>query len=147
MRFKQRSKFYSYLHKQTTFVYEVFLLFLFCFTFSLVFCWFGVCWSNEKSDFNFSGILLFEIFHRKPPYNTRSMDELEKMINTKPLLINNDIDPRVQKLLLKILKKNSWERLSCQEILQDPDFKSLLDQLNISYPKMRSRPIKPKLIR
>lgn len=69
------------------------------------------------------------------------------MINTKPLLINNDIDPRVQKLLLKILKKNSWERLSCQEILQDPDFKSLLDQLNISYPKMRSRPIKPKLIR
>lgn len=77
------------------------------------------------------GILLYEIFHRKPPYNTRSMDELEDMVNTKPLVVGKFVDPRVKSLIQKILKKNSSERLSCQEILQSKDFLSLLRECNL----------------
>jgi serine/threonine protein kinase len=61
------------------------------------------------------------------------MEELEKMINTKPLNVNPSIDPRVQRLLKKILKKNSWERLSCDGILKDPDFANILSQCNLDY--------------
>ena len=59
------------------------------------------------------------------------MRELEKMIDSMPLRIDKNIDPRIQKLLQKILKKNSWERLSCQQILNDTNFKSLIKQFNL----------------
>ena len=75
------------------------------------------------------------------------MEELEKMINSQPLKIKKNIDPRVQNLLRRILKKNSSERLSCQQILRDRDFVSLLDQLMLFFPQTPSKAIQPKLIR
>ena len=63
------------------------------------------------------------------------MDELEDMINTTPLIISKSIDQRIQRLLRKILKKNSWERISCDGILNDSDFVSILNQCNIKLPE------------
>lgn len=75
------------------------------------------------------------------------MNELKKMVETKPLLISKNIDPRIQNLLKKILRKNSWERLSCQQILQDSNFRSLIIQFNLAPKKNKSQNKKNKFMK
>lgn len=57
------------------------------------------------------------------------------MIDSKPLIIGKFVDQRVRNLLLKILKKNSSERLSCRQILGDRDFRDLISEFERSAPE------------
>jgi serine/threonine protein kinase len=78
-----------------------------------------------------SGILLYEIFHKKPPYETRDMGKLNNMIHRNALKIRSDVDPRVANLIKKLLNKNPLQRPSCKEILLDKNLRELSNQNQI----------------
>lgn len=77
------------------------------------------------------GILLYELFERKPPFQTQVISSLKKMIESRRISFHRITDSRLQKLILKILRLNPVDRPSCQEILLDRDLHSLFKQVDL----------------
>jgi serine/threonine protein kinase len=86
---------------------------------------------------SFLGILLYEIFEWKTPFNTQMIHELRKMIKDSKIRFEKISDQHIKNLILKLLKINPIERPSCQEILFDADFKGLLRKFKIQSQQIK----------
>lgn len=74
---------------------------------------------------------MFELFERRPPFNTRSVAELSGLIHQNRIQFKRIFEERIKKLILKILKKNPWDRPSCREILVDCDLLDLMKEYKL----------------
>lgn len=77
------------------------------------------------------GILLYEMFQDRPPYNTRLVPDLKHLIENQPIFFFKTIDSRLKNLIRKILNQNPLKRPSCREILMDKGFRQLLRKFDL----------------
>ena len=84
---------------------------------------------NKKTDIWSLGILLFEIFEGFSPFRFKNISSfLENLKNLGNLRFSENLDFRVKKLILKILKFKQEDRPSIEEILEDDIFLELGNQ-------------------
>lgn len=75
---------------------------------------------NEKVDVWSLGIVLFELYFGKPPFETSSVYRLIQMIVCDPVLFPGRISDEFKSFLLKMLEKDPARRSSCEELLREP---------------------------
>ena len=80
---------------------------------------------------NFLGILLYELFHFSPPFDTRDVNILKKLLSNFQLKLNPKLDVRIRNLIQKILKINPLDRPTCSEILNDRGLIELINKFHI----------------
>lgn len=85
------------------------------------------------------GILLYEIFQQQPPYNTRLLPELKRLVESQPISFAKPMDPRLKTLVRKMLQKNPVKRPSCQGILKDRGFRQLLEKFDLQIQAISDR--------
>ena len=66
------------------------------------------------------------------------MHQLQKMIYNQKIKFNRKIDPRVCRLIKRILKIDPQQRPSCTEILSDPGLKLIARKYQISLSKSKN---------
>ena len=62
------------------------------------------------------GILLYELFHKEPPFKGRNLTEITKSINKTVITFLPSVPTDARDLILKILKNNYNNRLSFSQI-------------------------------
>lgn len=78
------------------------------------------------------GVLLYEMFQARPPYNTRKLPSLRHLIESQPVLFYKTIDARLKALIKKLLQKNPLKRPSSREVLADAGLHALLRKHGLS---------------
>ena len=69
------------------------------------------------------GILLYEIFHLKTPFNGGNFVQVYlKILSNTPIEFKPDLDPLVVDLITRLLKRDPRERMQASDILQHPFF-------------------------
>jgi serine/threonine protein kinase len=86
------------------------------------------------------GIVLYELFHKKPPYMTRETSDPKMLIERTPLTFRYDLDRRISDLITSMLKIQPFDRPSCKEILMSKDLRDLAKENSIDL--LDSNPIK-----
>jgi len=66
------------------------------------------------------GILLYELFHNKAPYQGRTMQEIKNSLSKGKINFNSDVPSTAKSLILRILKTDPENRMSVGQILSDP---------------------------
>ena len=89
-------------------------------------------WALGESAGLTTGILLYELFEHKPPFQTQLIGGLKKLIENRRISFHQIRDERLQRLILKILRLSPIDRPSCKEILLDKDLRSLLAEADLS---------------
>lgn len=87
----------------------------------------------------FLGILLHEIFELRPPYNTRSIEEMNTMVDLKPITFRFKQDQRIKNLIRLILKKNPWERPSCKQILVNSGLTQMMKENGLEHLFLKNK--------
>jgi serine/threonine protein kinase len=69
---------------------------------------------GEPQDFNVDiwalGILLYEMFHKRPPYSGRTPSEMMKSINQTNVCFEKNVPHEARDLILRILRKDQTKR-------------------------------------
>lgn len=86
---------------------------------------------------NKSGIILFELFHRNAPYDTRDAQDPERLIKQTPLVFDSALDPRICRLIRKMLEKEPLNRPSCTELLCDRDLRNISRECSLNLLESR----------
>jgi serine/threonine protein kinase len=87
------------------------------------------------------GILLYELFHNKAPYQGRTMQEIKNSLSKGKINFNPEIPSTAKSLILRILKTDPENRTSIGQILSDPWVVSNLDK-DEKYQKKEEKPKK-----
>ena len=102
-----------------------------------------------KKNCNLSGILLFEMFHKKAPFKGRRARDVKAKIQTGKIMFRKDLDPAVQDLVKSMLQINPRRRPSVAQILQSPFIQSIKAKIKSgsmnysdTYSKNKSKSIK-----
>jgi serine/threonine protein kinase len=78
---------------------------------------------NSKSDIWSLGIITYELFHNKHPYdNPKSLQQLNNNILNNKILYRNDISPYFLDLLHRLLEMNPTNRIDYDALLNHPWF-------------------------
>lgn len=83
---------------------------------------------TEKCDVWATGIIFYQIMHKKLPWVAKSIPELYKVIRNTPLKLNPLIPSEIKELLVKMLAFKEEDRLSWQEIAAHPAFEVLQEK-------------------
>ena len=75
---------------------------------------------NEKIDIWSLGIILYELFHGRPPYYTESIYKLVQMIMNNPIEWPEGMSEQFKSFLKRMLAKDPDHRASAEELLKDP---------------------------
>ena len=75
---------------------------------------------NEKIDIWSLGIILYELFHGRPPYYTESIYKLVQMIMNNPIEWPESMSGEFKGFLMRMLEKDPANRASAEELLKDP---------------------------
>ncbi|OHT08166.1 AGC family protein kinase [Tritrichomonas foetus] len=75
---------------------------------------------DEKVDIWALGVILYELYHGKPPFFTNSIYKLIQMIVNSPISWPDEISPQFKSFLLEMLQKDPSKRTSCQDLLKHP---------------------------
>ena len=74
---------------------------------------------TKKTDIWALGILLFELFHDVAPFRGHSMDAVMTNIKRGILNFDQNLNPMVKNLIVKILVINPMKRPSIENLLED----------------------------
>jgi fused-like protein len=75
---------------------------------------------DEKVDVWALGVILYELYHGKPPFFTNSIYKLVQMIVNNPITWPEQISPLFKSFLLEMLQKDPKQRTTCENLLKHP---------------------------
>lgn len=74
------------------------------------------------------------MFHKKSPFDKANISNIEGLIKSQTFFFKPQMDRRVKNLILKMMRMNPKHRPSCREILQDKDFKDVMQENRVNLP-------------
>ena len=103
---------------------------------------------SEKVDIWCLGILLYELIHKKTPFNGSNIVMLQFNQKNSSINFNHNINPQLKEVIQKCLRFDPEQRASAAELLNLPIFKrnrKNMFKLDISNQthKMKDNPISP----
>jgi len=106
--------------------------------------------NNKHYDYRIDiwgmGILLYELFHNKAPYQGRSIREIKSSLSQGKINFNNETPSKAKSLILRILKTDPNNRMSMGQILSDPWVVENLDKDEIYRQRSNKKEQKTKII-
>jgi len=105
--------------------------------------------NNKNYDYRIDiwgmGILLYELFHNKAPYQGRSIREIKSSLSQGKITFNDQTPSKAKSLILRILKTNPDNRMSMGQILSDVWVVENLDKDEIYRQRSNKKEPKPKI--
>ena len=80
---------------------------------------------NNKVDIWCLGVLLYELIHKRTPFDSRSNNSLLIDQNSNQIVFNQGLSEDIKTLIKKCLKVIPRERAEAQEIIDSPVFSHL----------------------
>jgi fused-like protein len=86
---------------------------------------------DEKVDVWALGVILYELFHGKPPFFTNSIYKLIQMIVNKSIVWPPEMSSTFKSFLMEMLQKDPKQRATCESLLKHPFISDVpLEQFN-----------------
>lgn len=80
---------------------------------------------------------MYELFHKNAPYDTREAPDPELLIARTRLIFDAGLDPRIGKLIRRMLHPEPLNRPSCTELLCDRDLRNIARECSLSLLESR----------
>jgi len=95
---------------------------------------------DDKLDIWCLGILLYELIHKRTPYNAKNVMQLQKEIRTQTISYKQGINPDLKAIIEQCLNSNPQNRPSAQQLLANPFLQNVMGRTQVqSEPKIDSQ--------
>jgi serine/threonine protein kinase len=94
---------------------------------------------SSKCDIWAVGFMFYELLHHRTPWTAGSVYELIKNIESKPLVIDQNLSPDTKDFLRKTLAKTEKERIEWDQVFDHSIFKGYFDQFRINNKKIEDK--------
>jgi len=95
---------------------------------------------DDKLDIWCLGILLYELIHKRTPYNAKNVMQLQREIRTQTISYKQGINPEFKAIIEQCLNSNPQNRPSAQQLLANPFLQNFISRQQVqSEPKLESQ--------